>query len=30
MHSGTHKLINYVWNMEELSQQWKGSIIAPI
>jgi hypothetical protein len=25
-----HKLINSVWNKEELSDQWKESIIVPI
>jgi hypothetical protein len=25
-----HKLINYVWNKEELPDQWKESIIVPI
>jgi hypothetical protein len=28
--SGIHKLINSVWNKEELSEQWKGSLIVPI
>jgi len=28
--SEIHKLINSVWNKEELSEEWKGSIIAPI
>jgi hypothetical protein len=26
----THKLINSIWNKEELSEQWKESIIVPI
>jgi hypothetical protein len=25
-----HKLSNSIWNKEELPNQWKGSIIAPI
>jgi hypothetical protein len=25
-----HKLINSIWNKEELPQEWKESIIAPI
>jgi hypothetical protein len=25
-----HKLINYVWNKEELPDQWKESIIVPV
>jgi hypothetical protein len=28
--SEIHKLINFVWNVEELSQQWKEPIIVPI
>jgi len=28
--SEIHKLTNSVWNKEELSQQWKESIIIPI
>jgi hypothetical protein len=28
--SEIHKLINSVWNKEELPEQWKGSIIVPI
>jgi hypothetical protein len=28
--SETHKLICSIWNMEELPQQWKESIIVPI
>jgi hypothetical protein len=28
--SAMHKLINFVWNMEELPIQWKESIIAPV
>jgi hypothetical protein len=28
--SAIHKLINSVWNKEELSDQWKESIIVPI
>jgi hypothetical protein len=30
LHSKVHKLICSVWNKEELSQQWKESIIVPI
>jgi hypothetical protein len=29
-YSEIHKLINSVWNKEELPEQWKGSITAPI
>jgi hypothetical protein len=28
--SAIHKLINYIWNKEELPHQWKESIIVPI
>jgi hypothetical protein len=28
--SEIYKLINYVWNKEELPQQWKESIIVPV
>jgi hypothetical protein len=28
--SAIHKLINSVWNKEELTDQWKESIIVPI
>jgi hypothetical protein len=28
--SATHKLINSVWNKEELPDQWKESIIVPV
>jgi hypothetical protein len=28
--SGIHKLINCIWNKEELPDQWKESIIASI
>jgi hypothetical protein len=28
--SAIHKLINSVWNMEELPDQWKESVIVPI
>jgi hypothetical protein len=28
--SGIHKLINSVWNKEELPDQWKESIIVPV
>jgi hypothetical protein len=28
--SEIHKLINSIWNKEELPEQWKASIIAPI
>jgi hypothetical protein len=27
--SEIHKLINYIWDKEELSDQWKESIILP-
>jgi hypothetical protein len=27
---GIHKLINSIWNMEELPDHWKESIIVPI
>jgi hypothetical protein len=30
MHFEIHKLINYIWNKEELPNQWKESIIVPI
>jgi len=30
LRSDIHKLILSVWNREELPQQWKESIIAPI
>jgi hypothetical protein len=30
LYSEIHKLICSVWNMEELPQQWKESIIIPI
>ena len=30
IHSEIHKLINSVWNKEELSEEWKESIILPI
>jgi hypothetical protein len=29
LHLKIHKLINSVWNKEELLQQWKESIIVP-
>jgi hypothetical protein len=29
-HSEIHKLINLIWNKEELSHQWKESIVVPI
>jgi hypothetical protein len=28
--SEIHKLINSIWNKEELPEQWKESIIVPI
>jgi hypothetical protein len=28
--SEIHKLINFIWNKEELPEQWKESIIVPI
>jgi hypothetical protein len=28
--SATHKLINSLWNKEELPHQWKESVIIPI
>jgi hypothetical protein len=28
--SALHKLINYVWNKEELPNQWKETIIVPV
>jgi hypothetical protein len=28
--SAIHKLINSIWNKEELSDQWKASIIVPV
>ena len=28
--SEIHKLINFVWNKEELPEEWKGSIIVPV
>jgi hypothetical protein len=28
LHSEIHKLINCIWNKEELPEQWKESIIA--
>jgi hypothetical protein len=30
LHSEIHKLINSVWNKEELPDQWKGSVIVPV
>jgi hypothetical protein len=30
LHSQIHKFIIYIWNKEELPQQWKESVIAPI
>jgi hypothetical protein len=30
LQSAIHKLINSVWNKEELPDQWKESIIVPI
>jgi hypothetical protein len=28
--SAIHKFINYIWNKEDLPDQWKESIIVPI
>jgi hypothetical protein len=28
--SAIHKLINYIWNKEELPEQWKESVIVPV
>jgi hypothetical protein len=28
--SAIHKLFNSIWNKEELSHNWKESIIAPV
>ena len=30
LRSQIHELINSIWNMEELPEQWKESIIVPI
>jgi hypothetical protein len=30
LQSETHKLLNSIWNKEELHDQWKESIIVPI
>jgi hypothetical protein len=30
LHSEIHKLINCIWNKEELPEQWKEFIIIPI
>jgi hypothetical protein len=30
LRSEIHKLINFIWNKEELPEQWKGSITVPI
>jgi hypothetical protein len=30
LHSEIHKQINSIWNKEELPEQWKEPIIAPI
>jgi len=30
LHSEIHKVINSIWNKEELSQQWKESTMVPI
>jgi hypothetical protein len=30
LHSKIHKLINFIWNTEELPDQWKESIIAQV
>jgi hypothetical protein len=30
LHSEIHKIIKFIWNKEELSHQWKKSIVIPI
>jgi hypothetical protein len=30
LHREIHKLINSIWNKEELLEQWKESIIVPV
>jgi hypothetical protein len=30
LHSEIHKVINLIWNKEELSHQWKESTVMPI
>jgi hypothetical protein len=30
LHSEIHKLIKLIWNKEELTHQWKESIVVPI
>jgi hypothetical protein len=30
IHSEVHKLINSIWNKEELPEEWKESVIVPI
>jgi len=30
IHSEIHKVINSIWNNEELPEEWKGSVIVPI
>jgi len=30
VHTEIHKLINLIWNEEELPEEWKKSITAPI
>jgi hypothetical protein len=30
LRSATHKLINFIWNKEELPDQWKESIFVPV
>jgi hypothetical protein len=30
LRSKIHKLINSIWNKEELPEQWKGSLIVPV
>jgi hypothetical protein len=30
LHSKTHKLINSIWNKDQLPQQWKESITVPV
>jgi hypothetical protein len=30
IHSDIHKLINSIWNKEELPEEWKESIMLPI
>jgi hypothetical protein len=30
LQSEIHKLVNFIWNMEQLPDQWKESIILPV